>query len=724
MIRLTGMNSGLDTERIIHELVRNQREKVDRAKQNQVSNQWRQDAWKDLNNRALKLFGKVGQMRFSTAYAMKTSKVSSNRASVVTGATAANGVQNLTINRLATSGIITGSQIKTKSNGAVGTNTRLSDIMDIPAGEDTSFTIRMNGSGAERQVNLSGSMTIQNVVQQFRDAGLNANFDTGNGRFFISSRTIGEDGDFTIVANNANGLTALDKLGINFTVPADYAGLAGINKSTPAGLIEWNKLVDADVAIRLAADERARDAAQKALTDHQAIMAKRMADFREWLDTNDKTWLDAAPRSDADIMARMQFKTDEIKTARDDKQADIDDINGLIDAETDENIKAQLIADRDVLLGELADLNKQITATGYDAYDTAAYTAALTRETDLTTARDDAQAVVADTTTRRNAAEAKVDADIAFAQHAMTLPASTKDANGNLIGPTGASRIFGQNAEIVLNGAKFESNTNVFNINGLTITANQADPNEVITITTEDDTAGVFNVIRDFLKEYNALINEMDRLFNAPNARDFRPLTDEQKDAMSAREIDEWEKRIKDSLLRRDSSLFNISNLMKTAMMGGVQVNGRTMHLSSFGINAMDFFLAAPNEKNALFIDGDEDSSHVSNKPNRLKEMIANDPKLVSDFFTKLSHNLHDAMNKVLMERNADFKSFNTIYNDKHLKREFDNFTKEIARQEERLTKMEDKFFRQFSKMEVALAKMQSNQSAITGLLGMTMMNR
>ena len=682
MIRITGMNSGLDTERIIHELVRGQRTKVDTVKQNQVSTRWRMDAWQDLNNRVLKLFnGTLGKMRFSDAYAQKTSRVSNNKASVVTGGTAVNGVQSLQINRLATTDFLTGAKL----GSSVTNNTRMSQLMgsNFDPGEDMSFTVRAGGK--DSVINMTGDTTIQNVVHQLRDAGLNANFDANNGRFFISSRTMCAAGNFTITANNDNGRNALNAMGISEPSPADRARFLEIadvlnDKGGIANQTKWGELVQEQIDRLKAADQALLNTAREAAENLAEEMNDKIINYKQWLidndfvtDTHFDSFTDDALLA-AEVLAQLQNAKDELK--------DLDD------------------ADSEALLN---DVNDMLNARAADDSALNRFNADITRL--------DARVNGNENSVYGDAARTRVREDIAFAKM--------------MTSEEGLNRSSGQDARITLNGATFTSSTNVFNINGLTITANQlTEPGETITITTEDDTQGIYNMIKDFIKEYNALINEMDRLFNAPSARDYRPLTDEQKDAMSEREIEEWEKRIKDSLLRRDNSLFNISSAMTSSMMTGVSVGGRTMHLSHFGINGLDFFLAAANEKNAFFIDGDEDSAHTSGKANRLQELIANDPRMVTEFFTGLTRNLYSAMDRILLDRNSDFKSVNTIYNDKLLKREYDNFNSEITRQEERLKAMEDKFFKQFSRMEVALAKMQSNQSAVTGLLGMTMMNR
>ena len=54
-IRITGMNSGLDTESIITELVKAKSVKKDSLVKAKTKLEWKQDAWKSLNT---KIYGK------------------------------------------------------------------------------------------------------------------------------------------------------------------------------------------------------------------------------------------------------------------------------------------------------------------------------------------------------------------------------------------------------------------------------------------------------------------------------------------------------------------------------------------------------------------------------------------------------------------------------------------------------------------------------------------
>ena len=275
-------------------------------------------------------------------------------------------------------------------------------------------------------------------------------------------------------------------------------------------------------------------------------------------------------------------------------------------------------------------------------------------------------------------------------------------------------KITGVDAEIILNHATFKSSTNTFEINGLTITANKV-TDAPVTITTTQDTDGIYDMIKNFLKEYNTIINELDSLYNAESSKGYEPLTDEEKEAMSEKEVEKWEEKIKKSILRKDETVDKVGNAMKSIMMQGVNIGGVQMYLSDFGINTLGYFNAPKNEKNAYHIDGDSDDENTANNTDKLKAMIASDPDKVVDFFSNLSRNLYDKVGNLM--KKTDYSSSFTIYDDVLMKKEYDDYKTQIANEEKRITAFEDRYYDKFSAMETALAKLQSKESAIAGLL-------
>ncbi len=667
-IRITGMNSGLDTENIISELVKVKRSKVDTLKKKQTSQQWKTDAWKDLNTKVLKLYnGALTSMSFSDAYAKKTTKVSnSNAVSVVTSGTAVNGVQELKVNKLAKSGYLTGAQL----DGSVTGKTKLSDLTKGAAGDEISFSVTVGGK--TKEINLTGASTINDVVTKLKDAGVNANFDEKNQRFYVSSKETGAAADFAITANNQNGFDALTKMGINL---ADAATTAQYEKLAGRSVDARKALINAEVTKQVKALTSQLESMEKSSAAYDQKINKFYEDNEYGYD--DKTDFEEVRRELAAEKERLAGEEDEESKAA---LATLDKQIAAIDSHTTN------VANKALVDGEIAATEKQIGEEGKGSND------------------------LVDKITQAMTAKF---------EYADTVNAAIK--NGDTFGFTDskeASRIVGQDAEIYLNDAKYTSKSNVFEINGLTLTVSkETAEGESVMITTEDDTSGIYDMIKNFLKEYNSIINEMDKLYNAPTAKSYQPLTDEEKDAMTDTEVEKWEAKIKDSVLRRDSTLNTVSGALKDIMSSSIDINGKKLNLSSFGIETLSYFTAPENEKNAYHIAGDADDSSTMSQADVLKGMIASDPSTVSTFFTELSRNLSDKL-KGLMSA-TDYSSSFTLYDDKRMKDEYASYTEKIKKQEEKVTAMENKYYKQFSAMETALAKLQSSQSAISGLLGM-----
>ena len=326
----------------------------------------------------------------------------------------------------------------------------------------------------------------------------------------------------------------------------------------------------------------------------------------------------------------------------------------------------------------------------------------------------------------------------------VALSAEEQAASKKLIGLLGldtdssnaygdkAAKINGRDAVIVLNGVKYTNTTNDFAINGLNISVNGvtddvADPDSdaclsglndstAVSINTTTDSQGIYDTVKDFLTEYNNIINEITKLYNADSAGSYEPLTDDEKDKMSDTEIEKWETKIKDSLLRRDNSLSSVMNAMMTSMSQSIEINGKSYSLSSFGIQTLGFLNTAENEQNAYHINGDEDDENTSGKEDKLMAAITSDPDTVIEFMKQLTTNLYKSIDDQMQSN--DLRSRYKIYNDKEMDKQYTNLTKTIKEWESKVSDKEDYYYKQFSNMETALAKLQSQTSSISSMLG------
>lgn len=498
-LRVTGLASGLDTESIISELVSVNSYKVASLQKAQTKLSWKTDAWKSMNSKVYSFYtSTLSDLRFSSSYSTRKTTVSdSDVATVTTSSSASNTTQSMRVEKMAKAGYLTGGEL----DGSVTADTKLSKIDPSLSGQNGKIGLKIGG-GETIELEITEETTVQDIVDQLKEHGLNANFDAKNQRMFISAEDTGEQYDFELEGLDEAGTKALQALKINM--------------------------------------------------------------------------------NDAD---------------------------------------------------------------------------------------------------------------------------------------TEATKIAGQNAVIYLNNARFVSDTNTFDINGLSISVMQETGDKEVTLTTGVDTEGMYSTIKNFLSKYNELMEGMLGAYNADSSKGYEPLTSDEKSAMTENEIDEWEKKIKDSLLRRDETLGSTISAMSDIMNQGIEMkDGTTMYLFNFGINTPGYFNAEQNYRNSFHIDGDKDDAVSSKNEDKLMAAINEDPDKVAEFFKELTEKLYTKLTDLM--GSSDYSSAYTLYNDKQMKIDYTDYTSKIAQAEADLNEKMDRYYQKFAAMESAMAQLQNQQNSFTSMLG------
>lgn len=717
-IRVSGLISGLDTDSIVQELVSAYSKKKEKYEKAQTKQEWKMDSWKTMNSKIYGFYtSSLSSMRMSTSYSLKTSSVSnSNVAKVTASSSAVNGTQKMKVNQLASSAYMTGGKVAQKDGSKVTGNTAL-DAMGI----ETGSKIAVN----DTEIEITDGMTVNQLISKLKGAGVNANFDETNQRFFVNSKTSGADGEFTLTANNADGLGALQSLGLFAVKDIDnndtaemkkYIGIA--NGTIAAKDDEQKQIAKAIVAVfrdnktytddELATykktianyNEKSSYAAQ--YENHQAVV-KNYDGQQEIVDKY---------KDSLDELRQKLVKEKKTVTNEDGKEETVDvqytdaelaEMKAFIkknNGTTDEEIAKQM-EEKQAILNAKAALDDFDAANKFvsDEANKKAYTESST--------------VVKDE-------EAEYNETVEFLKNNKEAYLNAKNVVNSAAAGTynsDAARISGQDAEIVLNGATFTSSTGTFSINGLSITAMQVTgADEEVSITTSNDTQAMYDKIKGFISKYNELIKDMDTAYNADSAGDYEPLTDDEKEEMTDSQIEKWETKIKDSLLRRDSTLGNTSSAMKSIMNASFEINGKTYSLATFGISTGGYFTSDANERGCLHIDGDADDATTSGNADKLMAAINEDPEVVSEFFQKLSNSMYSDLTKRMAS--SSVSSIYTIYNDKQMSSEYSDYKDKVDKWQEKLDYYEEFYYKKFSSMESALSKLQSSTSSLSSLLG------
>ncbi len=744
-IRMTGLNSVMDTESIIAALMSAQRTKQTKVENKRTKLEWKKEQWASLNTKIYNFYtNSLSKMKMASTYMTKAA-TSSNNSKVTAKATtaAATGSYSVVVKQVAsaqkvTSGKLNGAVVKDADGNpvkdadgkekteAATSKTKLKDLAG--ANFEPGTQIKVAAGDKTVFLEVGDDTTISDFVGKLNDAGLTASFDEKQQRFFISSSKSGADNKFTITSasmdkGQQDATKALKDL-------IGYDSLSAANKNTADNImagLQTGKSVD-DVIEKLttlANDYSDKTAKEKATELYKAEAKASVLDgldgeIRKSLDKDDSYQV-----TDDDRIKYLKdkgFKLDTsdgktqaaaLKEAQDkyaDKEADKllkkDDYKTKIDNAVSNGLTQ---SDVDAVKNKLASSGSGVTLEDGKDYT---FADRMTRTLDINAKID---AAAKDYSGKMNGFLSGDDAGNGEALKALGLEKVTggehKEDTEN---GTGMAVIAAADTQIEYNGATLTSDTTNITVAGLELNIiSKTAKDETINISVTNDSSGVYDTIKEFVSEYNALLKEMNTFYNAGSANDYDVLSDEEKDAMSESEVEKWEGKIKDSLLRRDSTLGAIVSSFKNKMMGTyTSSDGRRFALSSIGISTSKDY----KEGGLLHILGDEDDSEYADKKNVLKSMLDEDPDAVVGVLTSLTDSLYSDLQKKMSA--TKMSSALTFYNDKEMSSQLSDYKDEISKWQSRLDEMEDKYYKQFSAMETALANLQSQQNSLASMLG------
>ena len=301
----------------------------------------------------------------------------------------------------------------------------------------------------------------------------------------------------------------------------------------------------------------------------------------------------------------------------------------------------------------------------------------------------------------------------------------------------GASYTAGQDAimDVEINGKRFENLTrasNSFDIDGLTINVKgefttgvdkDGKPEEAISFTTTTDTDKIVDVIREFVNDYNEMATEIKNAYSTmpaqkSNGARYDPLTAEQEDQYSESELKAYNEKAKQGILFGDSTLSSMySKLLSAITPGGA--DGQTLREIGIGTSYS-------NGMTTISLDED-----------KLRAALESDPDKVRTAFTKtreggsssdgLMQTMQNTLNNyvkttgepkgVLITRAGSIKA-PTSLNSNSLKSQMDSIDSQIDRWTDKMSAQIDRYTTKFSRLEQLIAEMNSQTSAMMGLMG------
>ena len=751
-IRLSGMISGLDTDAIVQGLSSAYQVKVDKVTKKKKKAEWQMEAWSTLNSKIYSLYtGTLSKIKTYGNYKTKKASVSggnNSSVSVKASNTAVDGTYKVKVNSTASSAFITGASLSSQKYTA-----------SYSASNATTFN-EMYETGAADKSNTVGNT-------------LNGKTLTFSGMQYNQVKNADGEGLYTLTQNGVNTAIKLYDADGNETGETQEATMAQINeylnqmaKASPdfdRSQYSANEVLDAGTAVQLQytftdsssvtdINTELKNAGFTGLTVSMkdgALQFNNTAGYTMNADGSLKDSYGTYQVTGDDALQALGMKTDasgKVDVAVSATQNDSDGKYVYNTSVTAEKSFRYQVADTSLsgkstiseFLADTFDNNAQVDSENgkrYLEYNLVMGTGSSAKTTTLKIYED--QTMDQFCSAIKDASGGAVNASFDATNQRFFLTSSKTGAENNFTlesaGSNGSlealqklgltenslytgnavmSRKTATDAEIELNGAVLTSSTNDVKVSslGLTITTEAADPGEELTVTVANDTDAVYDMIKEFIKEYNNLVADMSEQYYA-DATTYEPLTDEEEAEMTDSQIDKWEKKAKSALLRRDSQLNNVMTNMRSELAKRVTITGadgkeKRYSLSSFGVCTGNW-----DEYGLLHINGDADDPEYAAKTNKLKEALGEDPDAVMNVFAQIGTNLYNRLGKMM--GTSKLSSTQTIYNDKSMKSQISDYDDEISTLQEKLKTLQDKYYKQFSNMEVALSKLQSTASSL-----------
>jgi flagellar hook-associated protein 2 len=284
----------------------------------------------------------------------------------------------------------------------------------------------------------------------------------------------------------------------------------------------------------------------------------------------------------------------------------------------------------------------------------------------------------------------------------------------------------GKNAEVYINGQQLppqKSNTITYNGIQMTllsvtgtkdaVTNKPAADDQPFTVTTQSDPKTAIDTIKSFVEDYNTLLSLFNTKVGEEKYRDFPPLTDEQRSALSESDIKAWEEKAKSGLLKGNDILSSTIQSMRTI------ISEKLGNLSKIGITTGQYY-----EGGKLYLD-----------EAKLKTALEENPQLVQDLFQgtgsgtknsifgKLYDLADDTMGK-FADRAGTTKfsgDLNSLYKEESVMgKQLKEYNQRILDMQDRLDNLETRYYKQFTAMETAMNKYNSQSANLLSSLGMS----
>ena len=287
--------------------------------------------------------------------------------------------------------------------------------------------------------------------------------------------------------------------------------------------------------------------------------------------------------------------------------------------------------------------------------------------------------------------------------------------------------------------------TNNFTIDGINYSLTKAGGGEE-TMTVISNPQKTFDLIKNFVDDYNKMLDSINGKIYEKKQYDYKPLTDEQKKDMKEDDIKNWEDKAKQGLISNDSSLQSMMFNIRSAFYDPIKIDSNDpnsgnlgTYITGIGIKTSSDYLG----RGRLVIDERKLKAAIEKDGDKIAELFTKTSSSVPDYSPDLplgdrkkryeeqgilqrindifQDNLRTTRNAngkkgILLEKagiKGDYTEFNNTLSDEL--KEKDSKINELIK---KLADKEEKYYLQFARLEKAMNQMNSQSNWMAQQLG------
>lgn len=219
-------------------------------------------------------------------------------------------------------------------------------------------------------------------------------------------------------------------------------------------------------------------------------------------------------------------------------------------------------------------------------------------------------------------------------------------------------------------------------------------------ITSKEDVQPVVDNMKKFVEDYNKIMDKIYSLVTEKGNKEYPPLTEAQKKDMSEEEIERWEKKAKEGLLRNDSEMRSFMDKMQGAIFGD-----NMTFLMECGLTSSEDY----TKKGQLSLNEDKFKKELQNNSQKVYDAFAGGNDSVLE---KMKDTMYDYVgtSSSVFAKKAGLEKTSSVVNN--------FYSEQIKRQEDAIKllqrKMDDrenKLYKQFGQLEASMNKLNSQMN-------------